>query len=240
MALVRGNRDLWKAARYVDFIYIPILTGLSLLLLRRARLRFSKRKVIYSLHDLEWMPSRKLRVAASWASDFVHLTQCSLDIAITSNPYLARKRNHVIAPAVDISNRTSEARLNVPAIASRRILFVGQVAKHKGIEVLLEAFRRIAPEFPDVTLDIAGGADWQYSDDFQQVLDATALNGRIRQWGYVKDVEPLLRSCYVYVDPLCHPCSTDPLGEAQWRRCLPELRSFVFAAALSPKLLNTI
>ena len=131
----------------------------------------------------------------------MHLTQCSLDIAITSNPYLARKRNHVIAPAVDISNRTSEARLNVPAIASRRILFVGQVAKHKGIEVLLEAFRRIAPEFPDVTLDIAGGADWQYSDDFQQVLDATALNGRIRQWGYVKDVEPLLRSCYVYVHP---------------------------------------
>ena len=48
VALVRGNRDLWKAARYVDFIYVPILTGLYFSFCAALRLRFSKRKVIYS------------------------------------------------------------------------------------------------------------------------------------------------------------------------------------------------
>lgn len=42
------------------------------------------------------------------------------------------------------------------APALRRLLYVGQVAEHKGILVLLEAFRLLAPEFPDVVLDIVG------------------------------------------------------------------------------------
>jgi glycosyltransferase involved in cell wall biosynthesis len=199
--ILRGNRDVWKAARDADFVYIPIVTGLYLSFFASAWLRFKRRKVVYSFQDLAWKPSLKLRLGALWVSDFVHLTQRSLDMAVGANPYLARKRNHVIAPVIDLSDRVSGERLQVPATSGRVILFVGQVTKHKGIDVLIEAFCRIAPEFPDAALHIVGGAKWEYGPHFQQVLDATGLNGRIRHWGYVNDVEPLLRSCYVYVHP---------------------------------------
>ncbi len=39
---------------------------------------------------------------------------------------------------------------------ARRILFVGRISPDKGLHVLLEAFRRVVQEYPDVQLDIAG------------------------------------------------------------------------------------
>jgi glycosyltransferase involved in cell wall biosynthesis len=107
----------------------------------------------------------------------------------------------VIAPVIDLSDRVPGARWQAPAPSVRMILFVGQVARHKGIELLIEAFCRVAPRFPDATLHIVGGAQWEYGANFQQVLDSTGLSDRIRHWGYVNDVEPLFRSCYVFVHP---------------------------------------
>jgi glycosyltransferase involved in cell wall biosynthesis len=37
-----------------------------------------------------------------------------------------------------------------------RILFVGRITPEKGVHILLEAFRRIVPTFPDLTLDLVG------------------------------------------------------------------------------------
>jgi len=207
-ALLRGNRDLWKAARHSGFIYIPILTGLYFSFLVSAWFRWNKRRVIYSFHELELKPSLLLRLGSLWVTDFVHMTQRSMDMVVAANPYVARKRNHVIPPVVDFSNRVSGDRLIVPSARGRSILFAGQVSKNKGIDVLIEAFRQIAPEFPDVTLQIVGGADWEYGESFQQALDSTGLDGRIRHWGYVTDVEPIFQSSYLYVHPtlpsVCH------------------------------------
>jgi glycosyltransferase involved in cell wall biosynthesis len=200
-ALLRGNRDLWKAAYRADVIYIPILTGLYFSLFASAMLRFKKRKVIYTFHDLLWKPSLRLRLGALFVSDFVHMTEYSRETATAANPSIARKQNHVIPPVTDLSKRAAAGdQFSVPT-HGRFLLFVGQIAKHKGIDLLLEAFRRIAPQFPDVTLHVAGGAAYEYGSDFQQVLDSTGLGHRVRHWGYVDNVEPLLRSCYVYVHP---------------------------------------
>lgn len=201
VAILSGTRDIWKAARRVDAIYIPILTGLYFSFFASAWLRFKHRKVIYAFHDLVWRPSLRLRLATVWVSDFVHLTEYSRRTTTAVNPYLTHKRNIVIPPVTDLSKRAAPGHQFTPAIAGRFLLFVGQVAKHKGIDVLIEAFQRIAGGFPDVSLHIAGGAEYEYGSNFRQALDSTGLGDRIRHWGYVDNVEPLLRSCYVYVHP---------------------------------------
>ncbi len=42
---------------------------------------------------------------------------------------------------------------------SRRIVFVGRLAPEKGVHLLIEAFSRVAPRFPDATLDLIGPSD---------------------------------------------------------------------------------
>jgi glycosyltransferase involved in cell wall biosynthesis len=201
VALLSGTRDIWRAAHRAEVIYIPILTGLYFSFFASAWIRLKNRKVIYVFHDLVWQHSLRLRLAAVWVSDFVHLTEHSRKTATTVNRYLIHKRNQVIPPVTDLSKRTASGHQFMSAARGRFLLFVGQVAKHKGIDVLIEAFRRIADEFPDVSLHIAGGAEYEYGSNFQQALNSTGLGDRIRHWGYVDNVEPLLRSCYVYVHP---------------------------------------
>jgi glycosyltransferase involved in cell wall biosynthesis len=82
------------------------------------------------------------------------------------------------------------------------LLFFGQVSRHKGVDILLEAFEKIAAEYPTAVLHLAGG----YSDsEFEAACDefATAhqLRSRIKSWGYVEDIEQLLKLAYVHVHP---------------------------------------
>src|SRR3989338_3454365 len=58
----------------------------------------------------------------------------------------------VIGNPIDVSNDSVRARDG----AVRRFVFVGQVEGVKGVEVLVEAFRRIRSAKPDVTLQIVG------------------------------------------------------------------------------------
>ena len=60
-------------------------------------------------------------------------------------------RWHIREWTQTFSNRLNPARRDFS-----RILFVGRITPEKGVHILLEAFRRIAPTFPDLTLDLVG------------------------------------------------------------------------------------
>ena len=200
-AILRANRDVWREAREADCIYVPILSGLYFSLLASLRFKLRNRRVVYGFHDLLWNPSLRLQAASYWVSDFVHLTGSTMKMAQSSNPAIMRRRNHVIPPVLDFTGRARNPQGGVMVIKGRGIVFAGQVARHKGIDLLLEAFRQIAPRFPDVTLHIAGGAAGEYGEQFSRAHEATGLGSRIRYWGYLNDVEPLLRAGYIYVHP---------------------------------------
>lgn len=91
------------------------------------------------------------------------------DRHVTNCRYIARSILNLFPDADPVVIYNTPARLkpsesNVSAALNadndapllRRLLYVGQVAEHKGILFLLEAFRLLAPEFPDVVLDIVG------------------------------------------------------------------------------------
>lgn len=87
-----------------------------------------------------------------------------------------------------------------------RFLFVGQISRNKGVEVLTTAFRQIALRHGNVHLLIAGrisswrGDDWARA--LQQQIGVDAIVGqRVHFLGFVENVAELLRSCHVHVAP---------------------------------------
>jgi glycosyltransferase involved in cell wall biosynthesis len=201
-AILRANLDVWKAARGQDAIYAPIVTGLYFSLLASLWFRWQRKKVIYSFHELEAKPSRVLRFGCLLVSDLVHLTALSREMVARANPFVTRKRNYVIRPVVDVESRAEGGRDALRAFAGwRNIVYLGRASKHKGVDVLIEAFFRIGGRFDNAVLHIVGGVEPEYQDEFTAAIGKTGVADRIRLWGYCSDVQPFLEIAYLSVYP---------------------------------------
>jgi glycosyltransferase involved in cell wall biosynthesis len=66
--------------------------------------------------------------------------------------------------------------------------FVGVVEPRKDVPALIEAFGRIARDFPDVLLAIAGPAGWGHAEATRRI-GALGLAGRVRLLGYVPQAD---------------------------------------------------
>jgi glycosyltransferase involved in cell wall biosynthesis len=134
-------------------------------------------------------------------TDFVHNSQLGYEVVATANPYLRKKRN-VVIPLTVAGRLTSSDNGNLAAAfaSKRNILFVGQVAKHKGVDLLLEAFERLAESQSGVTLHLVGGCD---DPGLKEKLVSNGLGTGcgIRYWGYRDDVPQLLEMADVLVQP---------------------------------------
>ena len=74
----------------------------------------------------------------------------------------------------------------------REVLFLGMVAEHKGPHVLVEAFERIAPRHPDVTLRIVG--DGPMLDELRRRVDRSGAPVRFDGRIPVDDIPSRLRA----------------------------------------------
>jgi colanic acid/amylovoran biosynthesis glycosyltransferase len=83
--------------------------------------------------------------------------------------------------------------------AAKRFLAIGRMTPKKGPVYLLDAFRRVAAEDPDITLDYIG--DGELLPAVRQFVDAFALGPRVRLHGAAsEDVKRrLLAECGVFV-----------------------------------------
>jgi len=201
-AILRANFDVLKASRGQDAIYAPIVTGLYFSLLASLWFRWRKKKghLFVPGSGAEAVSRCALRMRAGVG--LVHLTALSREMVVRANPFVTRKRNHVIRPVVDVESRSEGGHNAVRGFAGRRnIVFLGQVSKHKGVDVLLDAFGRIAAKFADATLHIVGGAQPEYREELLAAIQKTGIADRIRLWGYCADVQPFLEIAYVYVHP---------------------------------------
>ena len=89
---------------------------------------------------------------------------------------------------------------------TRVIAFIGQIAEHKGPQLLIAAFRRLAPEFPNVHLVLAGRISEWIGDAWARALrDQTAndpvLTNRVTFLGEIEEVPALLARSEVLVVP---------------------------------------
>ena len=60
------------------------------------------------------------------------------------------------------------------------LLFVGRIEYNKGVDLLIEAFCRLAPTRPNLSLTCIGSPDPSYLSELQQQLRATGLTDRVQ------------------------------------------------------------
>src|ERR1035437_897257 len=85
---------------------------------------------------------------------------------------------------------------------SRFILFLARVHPNKGIKILLEAWARLAKDFPDVRLVVAGPGQPDYKSDLVAKTKSLGV-GRIDFLNYVNELEKawLYKNAFVYCLP---------------------------------------
>ncbi|NUJ81629.1 glycosyltransferase family 4 protein [Methylocystis sp. FS] len=105
--------------------------------------------------------------------------------------------------------------------AGRLIAYVGQIAEHKGPHLLIEAFKHVAGEFPDVRLALAGRiSDWAgdaWARDLRsRTLADPPLANRVEFLGVIEDVPCFLaQSAFVVVPSLFADPSPNVIVEAK-------------------------
>lgn len=84
-----------------------------------------------------------------------------------------------------------------------KIVFIGRMVRnHKRPHLLIEAFIKIAAEFPDWTLELWGAEDnKRYQKDLQTMIDAAGLTERILFCGTTTNVPAVLVDADLYVMP---------------------------------------
>jgi glycosyltransferase involved in cell wall biosynthesis len=220
-ALVRSNMTILRAARDKDILFVPgTRAGLSSVC-AAVMFRVTGRRVVHQFHDL----GRPTPGAELWfwlVTDCIHNSNFGLNVVQKRLPAIRRKRNIVLPYIVELE---SDVREDVEAHrvldGKRNVFFVGQISRHKGVDLLVRAFGSVAQKHADVALHLFGG----YNEDFRLELDeqiaAAGLVHRVRFWGYREDVLGLLRSAYLYVQ------SSPP---SRFHECFP--RSVIEAMAL--------
>jgi glycosyltransferase involved in cell wall biosynthesis len=91
--------------------------------------------------------------------------------------------------------------------SNRSILFVGKLAKVKGLEVLLQAFARVRAAYPDAVLHVVTGNP--------VAAPGVVFHGKLSE----RELKDLFYACNVFT----MPAFKEPLGlvflEAMWSKC---------------------
>jgi glycosyltransferase involved in cell wall biosynthesis len=144
----------------------------------------------YSIRDADgWMASSH-NIAAFASEEYgvpleaIDVVHCGLDADVYSPP----------APGTPLPERPT-------------VLFVGNIAANKGIEVVLDAVLQLRARYPDIVLQILGQAD----DDLVAKLERSArqqgAGDAIEHLGFVNDRAKLpdfYRSAHVFASPAYH------------------------------------
>ena len=198
-AAVVGNLAILKAAGNKDVLYVPSISYGHLAVLAALWCRIRHRRVIHHFHDLGTnTPTFPLWIPL--VTDFVHNTEFGYVAVSKSLPAIRCKRNVVIPCILDVESRSGEdPDAKRVLVGTRNVFFVGQVSKHKGVDMLLEAFKAIAESYPDAMLHLVGGCAVSFQHELEELCSHPSLAGRVKCWGYRDDALQLLRSAYVYV-----------------------------------------
>jgi glycosyltransferase involved in cell wall biosynthesis len=105
-----------------------------------------------------------------------------------------RPKVEIVPPGVDLARFNPDVKVGTEIAAAfdgkRVILFVGALSRaqrHKGLDVLIDAFALIHRESPDVRLVVVGDGDG--SDSYQAQAEALGLGAAVTFAGHVSDAE---------------------------------------------------
>src|ERR1017187_6426758 len=198
-AAVRSNIAIFKGARGKDILYVPGISAGSGSLVAALLYRLTGRRIIHHFHDLG-TTNRLFPLWIPLVTDFIHNTEFGYEDIVQKLPAIKRKRNFILPFIVEVDGQLPEdPKVHRSLQGKRNLFFIGQISRHKGIDLLLESFKMVARQHADVTLHLVGGC----GDDFQRELDReislAGLGDRVRFWGFREDAIQLLRYAYLYV-----------------------------------------
>ena len=115
-----------------------------------------------------------------------------------------RRQVGAALPVDCVFNGVDDGYFGSAATEEPYLLYLGRIDVHtKGIDILLEAFARVAPERPGLTLKIAGGGEKSQVRRLDKLVARTRLGGRVELLGRVSETEKreLLAACLFFCMP---------------------------------------
>ncbi len=218
-------RLAWEMARYApDVLFVPahVLPPVR------------PRRTLATIHDLGYLyypeahpPAQRLYLDWSTRWNARVATHILADSEATKAA-LAREydvpaaRVTVVYPGYDSDLRRvadvdmlAQARARY-AIPGPYILYLGRIQPRKNLARLLEAFARILPRYPDLTLVLAGPAGW-LAEPIRTRAQELGVAPRVRFPGYIaaEDKAALLSDARVFAFPSLYEGFGFPVLEAQ-------------------------
>jgi glycosyltransferase involved in cell wall biosynthesis len=145
------------------------------------------------------------------------------------------------APAENSQRDSIRAEFNLAA-ADPIVLFVGQIGMRKGIDLLIEAFRRIANEIPAAHLLIVGERNStkdeaiEFETRVRRSANESTAAGHIHWLGRRGDVAEIMRQS----DLLIHPARQEPLGRVLLEAAASGLPIVTTRVGGSPEILSSL
>jgi glycosyltransferase involved in cell wall biosynthesis len=76
---------------------------------------------------------------------------------------------------------------------------VGQIPRHKGVDLLVQAFKMVAPKHPEVLLNLIGAGKDDFRLERETEINAVGFKERVKFWGFREDATRLMRFAHIYV-----------------------------------------
>lgn len=146
----------------------------------------------YRRRYAEWLLMQALPLFAD------KITVVSAQIKQSFNAWLRRKMT-VIANPVSLTPAPRADACEGKSGPSKRLLSVGRLAPQKNQACLIDAFGKIAADFPDWSLRIAGEGELRQALE-SQIADA-GLGGRVELAGNIADISAEYRAADLFVLP---------------------------------------
>ena len=199
IATIRCNVAILKGIRGKDVLYVPGISTAAHSLLAAMYCRLTGRRVIHHFHDLG-TTNRLFPIWVRLATDFVHNTDFGFNSVVEKVPAIRGKRNFIVPYIMEVDRRLpDDPEVCRELRAQRNLVFVGQISRHKGVDLLVQAFKMVAAKHPDVMLHLIGEGKEEFRATLQDEISAAGLLGRVKFWGFREDATRLLRFAYVYV-----------------------------------------
>lgn len=93
-------------------------------------------------------------------------------------------------------------------------LAVIRMMKDKGIEEFLEAAKTITSEYDNVYFDLVGEYEEDERAKYEPMITTLEKEGRLKYYGHLDTVEPVMTKCHVVVHPSYHEGLSNVLLEA--------------------------
>ncbi|HYE46147.1 MAG TPA: glycosyltransferase family 4 protein [Caulobacter sp.] len=128
----------------------------------------------------------------------------------------------------------------IPPPAGQTIAYVGQVTEKKGIAVLVQAFERLAADYPEARLLVAGRiSEWigdRWGWELKRRVEADPLiAGRVEFLGQVEDVPGVFARSLIAVAPTL---SEEPMGNVVMEAKQAGRASIIFRAGGFPEVVR--